>query len=143
VSPATTYRLILVAAAFAALYFTVAVVRRLTEQENPVTATVINSVQLSQTPTVDPTNVACDAVNGNITPNTGATCFRIQNSDTASHTVVFTSIVVEDSLALADLTVTVAASAVLWVSQLPVDIFGAQVSYLASNALVKVTAFEP
>jgi hypothetical protein len=134
---------IYVAIALLATYFTAAVIRRLVQQEEPVTATVIAAVQLSQTPTADPTNVACDAVNGNITPNSGATCFRIQNSDTASHTLVFTSIVVEDSLALADLTVTIGASGVVWVSQLPVDIFGAQVSYLASNALVKVTAFEP
>jgi hypothetical protein len=108
-----------------------------------VTATNIASVQLSQTPTADPTNAACDAVNGNISVNTGATCFRLQNSDTASHTVVFTSIVTEDSLALADLTITLGASAVEWLSGLPVDIFGAQISYLASNALVKVTVFEP
>ena len=141
-NPGTTFRLILIAAAFAALYFIVAVVRRLTEGE-PVTATNIASVQLSQTPTADPTNVACDAVNGNISVNTGATCFRFQNSDTASHTVVLTSIVVEDSLALADLTITIGASGIVWVSALPVDVFGAQISYLASNALVKVTVFEP
>jgi hypothetical protein len=137
-----TLGLIYIAIGCVALYFAVAVVRRLAEGDS-VTATNIASVQLSQTPTADPTNVACDAVNGNISTNTGATCFRFQNSDTASHTVVLTSNVVEDSLALADLTVTVAASAIVWVSQLPVDIFGSQLSYLASNALVKVTVFEP
>jgi hypothetical protein len=138
-----TQPFIYVAIALLATYFTAAVIRRLVQQEEPVTATNIASVQLSQTPTADPTNVACDAVNGNISTNSGATCFRFQNSDTASHTVVLTSIVTEDSLALADLTITLAASAIEWVSQLPVDIFGAQISYLASNALVKVTVFEP
>ncbi len=138
-----TLRLILAATGLAALYFTVAVIRRFTEQENPMTATAIASVQLSQTPTADPDNVACDAVNGNISVNTGATCFRFQNSDTASHTVVLDSIVTEDSLALANLTITIAASSIVWVSALPVDVFGAQVSYAASSALVKVTVFEP
>jgi hypothetical protein len=138
-----TFDFIYVAIALLATYFTAAVIRRLVQQEEPVAATNIASVQLSQTPTADPTNVACDAVNGNISVNTGATCFRFQNSDTASHTVVIDSIVTEDSLALADLTITVGASDIVWVSQLPVDIFGAQISYLASNALVKVTAFEP
>jgi len=139
---AVTLRLLAVVAAFAALCLLTSALRRSPEGD-PVTATAIAAVQLSQTPTADPTNVACDAVNGNITPNSGATCFRLQNSDTASHTVVFSSIVVEDSLALADLTVTIGASDVVWVSQLPVDVFGAQVSYLASSALVKVTPFEP
>lgn len=138
-----TFDFIYVAIALLATYFTAAVIRRLVQQEEPVAATNIASVQLSQTPTADPTNVACDAVNGNISTNTAATCFRLQNSDTASHTVVFTSNVVEDSLDLADLTITIAASSTVWVSQLPVGIFGAQVSYLASNALVKVTVFEP
>lgn len=135
-------KFILVATAFAALYFLVAVIRRFTEGD-PMTATAIASVQLSQTPTADPTNTPCDAVNGNISVNTGATCFRIQNADTASHTLTFVSNVVEDNLALADLTITIAASGVEWISALPVDIFGAQVSYTASNALVKVTVFEP
>lgn len=137
-----TLKLILAATGFVALYFIAAVIRRFTEGD-PVTATAIASVQLSQTPTADPTNAVCDAVNGNISVNTGATCFRFQNSDTASHTVTFVSNVVEDNLALADLTITIAASGVVWLSGLPVDIFGAQVSYTASNALVKVTAFEP
>lgn len=106
-------------------------------------ATAFASLQLSRTQTADPTNTACDAVNGNITPNTGATVFRLQNSDTSSHTVTFTTIPVEDGLDLADLVVTVAASAIVWLSGFDVDVFGAQMTYTASSAMVKVSALEP
>jgi hypothetical protein len=103
------------------------------------------STQLSQTPVTTPVPGAVDATNGNISVNTGATVFRIKNSDTAaSHTVTFTSIVTEDSLALADLVVTVAISGDVSLSQLPVDVFGSQVSWLASDGThLTVSVTEP
>ena len=137
-----TQPLILLATALVALYFTVAVIRRFTEKGDPM-ATALASVQLSRVQTADPTNTACDAINGNITVNTGATCFRFDNTDTASHTVTFTTILSQDGLALADEVVTIAGSATVWLSDFDVDTFGSQITYMASNALVKVTAFEP
>ena len=110
-----------------------------------MTATVMASTQLSQTPVTTPVPGAVDAVNGNVTPNSGATVFRLKNSDSVStHTVTFTSNVVEDSLALADLVVTVPISGDVTLSQLPVDVFGAQVSWLASDGThLTVSVVEP
>jgi hypothetical protein len=73
-------------------------------------ATAIMSAQLSRAVTPDPAGTACDTVNGNITTNTGATIFRVHNTDTASHTLTFVSIPTEDGLALADLVITIPAS---------------------------------
>jgi hypothetical protein len=108
-----------------------------------MTATPIASTQLSRTPLADPSGTFADATNGNITPNSGATVFRLNNTDTASHTVTFTSIPTEDGLALADLVVTVGASSVVWVSAFDEETFGSQCTYTANSALIKVTALEP
>jgi hypothetical protein len=106
-------------------------------------ATAIASVQLSRTPTADPSPTFCDATNGNITPNSGATIFRLQNTDSSSHTVTFTTIPTEDGLALADLVITLGASAKEWLSEFDTRTFGSQLTYQANSALVEVTAFEP
>ena len=105
--------------------------------------TPINSNQLSRTPLTDPAGTFCDAVNSNITPNSGATVFRIVNTDTAAHTVTFDSIPTEDGLALADLVVTIPSSTTQWAAGFDEETFGAQLTYLASSALIKVTIFEP
>jgi hypothetical protein len=110
-----------------------------------MTATVMAATQLSQTPVTTPVPAAVDATNGNVTPNSGATVFRLKNSDSAAtHTVTFYSIVTEDSLSLANLVVTVPISGDVTLSQLPVDVFGAQVSWLASDGThITVSVIEP
>lgn len=108
-----------------------------------MTATPIASVPLSRTPTADPAPTACDATNGNITPNTGATIFRVQNTDSASHTITFVTIPTQDSLALADLTLTIGATAKAWVSGFDMETFGSQITYTVSSADIEITAFEP
>jgi hypothetical protein len=110
-----------------------------------MTATVMASTQLSQTPVSTPVPAAVDAVNGNISVNTGATVFRLKNSDSgATQTVTFYSIVTEDSLALANLVVTIPETGDVSLSQLPVDVFGSQVSWLASSSTyVTVSVTEP
>lgn len=107
--------------------------------------TVMAATQLSETPTNTPVPAAVDAVNGNISPNSGRTVFRIKNSDSGgSHTVTFDSIVVKDGLALADRVVTVPASGDVEVSGLRTDVFGAQVTWLASDGThVTVSVTEP
>ena len=97
--------------------------------------TPINSNQLSRTPLTDPAGTFCDAVNSNITPNSGATVFRIVNTDTTAHTVTFDSIPTEDGLALADLVVTIPSSTTQWAAGFDEETFGAQLTYLASSAL--------
>lgn len=110
-----------------------------------MTATVMASTQLSQTPVTTPVPGAVDATNGNVSVNTGATVFRLKNSDSVStHTVTFYSIVTEDSLALANLVITVPVSGDVSLSQLPVDVFGSQVSWLASDGThLTVSVVEP
>ena len=110
-----------------------------------MTATPMASTQLSQTPVTTPVPGAVDAVNGNISVNTGATVFRLKNSDgSATHTVTFYSIVTEDSLSLANLVITVPISGDASLSQLPVDVFGSQVSWLASDGThLTVSVVEP
>ena len=110
-----------------------------------MTATPMASTQLSQTPVATPVPGAVDAVNSNISTNTGATVFRLKNSDTAaSHTVTFNSIVTEDNLALADLVVTVPISGDVSLAGLPVDVFGAQITWLASDGThLTVSVTEP
>ena len=106
-------------------------------------ATAIASNQLSRAGTAEPTPTFCDAVNGNITTNTGATVFRFQNTDSSSHTVTVTSNPTEDGLALADLVLTLAASAKEFYSDFDTAVFGSQMIYTASSALVEVTIYEP
>src|ERR1700683_1377369 len=99
-----------------------------------MTATVMAATQLSQTPVTTPVPGAVDATNGNVTPNSGATVFRLKNSDSGStHTRALTSTAVGGGLGLADLVGTVPISGDVTLSQLPVDVFGAQVSWLASD----------
>lgn len=107
--------------------------------------TAMAAVQLSETPVTTPVPGAVDAVNGNISPNTGRTVFRIKNSDSGgSHTVTFTSIVTEDNLALANRIVTVPISGDVSVSGLPPAIFGSQTEWLASDGThVTVSVTEP
>ena len=106
-------------------------------------ATAIASNQLSRAGLAEPTPTFCDAANGNITPNSGATVFRWQNTDTVSHTVTVTSLPTEDGLALADLVLTLAGSAKIFYSGFDTQTFGAQMTYTASSALVEVTIYEP
>ncbi len=106
-------------------------------------ATALASLPLSRVQTIDPTNTVCDSVNGNITTNTGATVFRFQNSDSTSHTVTFTTIPTEDGLGLQPEVITLAGSAIVWLSGFDTNTFGSQITYTANSALVKVTAFEP
>jgi hypothetical protein len=102
------------------------------------------STQLSQTPVSTPVPGAVDAVNGNISTNTGSTVFRIKNSDTATHTVTFDTIVSEDGLALANMVITVPASGDIEISGLPTQVFGSQVTWLASDGThITVSVVEP
>jgi len=110
-----------------------------------MTATPMASTQLSQTPVSTPVPGAVDGTNGNVSVNTGATVFRLKNSDSgATQTVTFYTIVTEDGLSLENLVITIPESGDVSISGLPVDVFGSQVSWLASSATyVTVSVTEP
>lgn len=106
--------------------------------------TPMAATQLSQTPVTAPTPATVDAVNGNITPNSGATIFELKNTDTATHTVTFDTIVTDDGLDLANLVITVPASSTVMVSGLPPSVFGSNVQWLASSATyITAAVIEP
>lgn len=69
--------------------------------------------------------------------------FRFQNTDSASHTVTITTIPTEDGLALASLVLTIPATSTYFYSQFDTSVFGSQMTYLASNADIEVTVYEP
>ena len=118
------------------------------EEGTFVTApTAMAATHLSQTPVSTPTPAAVDAVNGNITPNSGRTVFRIKSTDgAATHTVTFQSVVTADNAALQmpGLVVTIPISGDVQVSDFDPVTFGAQMTWLASDAThLTVSAIEP
>lgn len=116
------------------------------EEGTSMTApTAMAATHLSQTPVSTPVPAAVDAVNGNISGNTGATIFRLKNSDSAAtHTVTFDTIVVEDGLTLEDLVITIPESGDVEISGLQTEYFGANVTWLASDGThVTVSVVEP
>ena len=110
-----------------------------------MTATPMASTVLSQSPVTTPVPGAVDAINGNISSNTGSTVFRIKNTDSvATHTVTFDTIVTEDNLTLSNMVITVPISGDVSISGLPTAIFGSQVSWLASDGThLTVSVTEP
>ena len=108
-------------------------------------ATLIAPLQLSQAPTADPGNgTAADTVNGNVSPNTGATVFRLKNTDTNPHTVTFVTPGTVEGLAIADKPVTVPSGGTFqFVSGFDVTNFGANIKYTCDSALVFITVMEP
>jgi hypothetical protein len=103
------------------------------------------ATQLSRAFTNTPVPAAVDAVNGNVSPNTGKTIFRLKNSDSgATHTVTFDTIVAEDGLELANLVITIPESGDGEISDLDTKTFGSQVTWLASDGThVTVSVVEP
>lgn len=108
----------------------------------PVTAVTVTR------PTIDgvndPTPVAADATNGNSVPNIAGLVLTLNNTDSSNpHTVVFTTPVTHGGYAVADKTVTLAASAKKNFSNFPTDSFGRTLTFTANSASVMVSAMAP
>jgi hypothetical protein len=96
--------------------------------------------QLSHAVTVDPAGVAA-TVAGNVTPNSGATFYRLNNTGGSTYTVTFAPVTVVEDFTITHAAYSVVAGAVVWLGKHDVQNFGANISITAQNAAVLITAF--
>jgi hypothetical protein len=110
--------------------------------------TALTSAQLAAasspgTLLADPVSTAADTVNGNSAVNSGDTILRVQNTDTAPHTLTLLTPVTIDGLALASDPRVIPASSTQWIGDLPVAVYGSTLNMTADSAQLKLTVFEP
>lgn len=103
-------------------------------------ATAITPTVPNRTGVTTPTLAACDLA-GNTVPNTSGLILMFENSDVAGpHTVVFTTPAEHAGFAVADYTLTLAASAKKTLSGFSGDAFGRTLAFMADDTDVKVAA---
>lgn len=91
----------------------------------------------------DPTPVAANNTDGNTVPNVAGLILTLNNTDTNPHDVVFVTPATHAGYAVADLTVTLAASAKKNFANFPADAFGRTVTFTANSNTVMVSAMAP
>lgn len=105
-------------------------------------ATQINAVSIAaaeQTAVDLTTGTPVDAVNGNVTPNSGRLRLLVQNtSATAADTVSVTRTATLDGAALAAHTYPIAANKTLLIGPFPAEVFGSSLLYQATAVTTKV-----
>lgn len=106
--------------------------------------TRIDPVALSRAGVADPTEVPGDAVNGNVIANTGQTVIKVHNADASNpHTITFVTPGQVDGQAVADRTVSIAASGIRWFGRFQPSIYGSSMGITVDSAQLKLTVFEP
>lgn len=104
-------------------------------------ATAITVTKPNRTGVTTPATAACDNTNGNSVSNSAGLILMFENSDASNpHDVIFTTPVEQSGLAVADYSVTLAASAKKSFAGFSGDTFGRTIVFTASSNLVKVAA---
>ena len=104
----------------------------------------VTSAALSRAGIPDPVPQQADPVSGNNVINSGRTCFRLKNTDTAQHSVTFnTFLIIESRYAVSDDVVLIPAGATVWTGRFDTPVFGAVMTFLADSVFVQVSVFEP
>jgi hypothetical protein len=106
-------------------------------------ATAVTVVRATINGVNDPTPVAADPTNGNSVPNVEGLILTLNNTDASSHTVTFVTPATHAGYAVADLVVTLTASAKKSFANFPSDAFGRTVTFTANSATVMVSAMAP
>lgn len=106
-------------------------------------ATAVTVVRPTIDGVADPTLVAADATNGNSVPNLAGLILILNNTDTNPHDVVFTTPVTHGGYAVADKTVTIAATTKRNFANFPSDSFGRTITFTANATSVTVGAMAP
>lgn len=104
-------------------------------------ATAITVTRPDRTGATTPATAACDNTNGNSVPNSDGLVLMFENADVSNpHDVVFTTPVQVGGFAVADYTVTLAASAKKSFCGFAGTTFGRTLIFTASSAQIKVAA---
>lgn len=106
-------------------------------------ATAVTVVRSTISGVADPTLVAADTVNGNSVPNIDGLILVLNNTDSGSHTVTFTTPVTHGGYAVADHTVTLNATTKRNFSNFPTAQFGKTLIFTANSNTVTVGAIAP
>lgn len=106
-------------------------------------ATPVTVVRPTIDGVADPTLVAADATNGNSVPNIAGLIVVLNNTDSASHDVVFKTPVTHGGYAVADKTVTITATTKRNFAGFPTSQFGKTLEFTANSTTVTVGAIAP
>jgi hypothetical protein len=112
----------------------------------PRTALTSNALSAASAPgtlLTEPTPVAADATNGNSAANSGMTMIRIQNTDTASHTLTLITPGNVDGNAIADDPRVIPASGKALIGRLDPRVYGTTLQMTVDSALLMLTVYEP
>lgn len=107
----------------------------------PATAVTVNSLD-HKTALVEPTPVACDAVNGNKAVNGGTLILEFTSSAGGTVTVAFPASSYVDGQAPAAVVYTLTGAQTKLVGGFPVSYYGSEVTFTASVATITVIAYQ-